>query len=377
MKGEIIMEMTFKEKNAEQLIREFFKELKHTNIIIRDKDEKIEIIFKDSTVEVLNTIIELIKDKEPENNERTEQSNLESESIKQTEQQVKAGSENSERAEQKNLGSENSKQNKSPKKKGRQIKKVDIPELEEIAKKASSYEHFVKLVAEWLEMDKLQGLFENIEIASTEVDTLSWKELERKLKEKGIVYRQNDKIRISNQISIKLKKKYSVTAIPLLDAIRQYKNYSFGDVAKQPEGGKITEQQIEEASRKAEINSEETNESTVSEARIKMACMPEIKEFEERLASVDKTQPVEERIRYIFELMELNKKSDEQQSWIIKIASIAVRSKNMSFAILKEEMMLSKFINDYVGKYEPDKKVKSKDFLEELQSIIMFENEIV
>lgn len=373
------MEMTFKEKSAEQLIREFFKELNHTSIIIKDKDEKVEIIFKDPTVEIFNTIIELIKDKKPENNERTEQSNLESESIKQTEQQVKAGSENSERAEQKNLGSENSKQNKSPEKKGRQIKKVDIPELEEIAKKASSFEHFVKLVAEWLEVDKRYKPFKELAIAATEVSIISWKSLEEKLGEKGITVEQKDRWWINNKISIKLRFHPSgrITILPLLDAMRQYKNYPFGDVAKQPEGGKITEQQIEEASRKAEINSEETNKSTVSETRIKMACMPEIKEFEERLASVDKTQPVEERIRYIFELMELNKKSDEQQSWIIKIASIAVRSKNMSFAILKEEMMLSKFINDYVGKYEPDKKVKSKDFLEELQSIIMFENEIV
>ena len=42
------------------------------------------------------------------------------------------------------------------------VGKITVAQLEEIAKKATSFEHFAKLVAEWLEMDKRQELFTEI-----------------------------------------------------------------------------------------------------------------------------------------------------------------------------------------------------------------------
>lgn len=130
------------------------------------------------------------------------------------------------------------------------------------------------------------------------------------------------------------------------------------------------------------------DENVISKPRVKMECMPEIKAFEEILASVDKTQPVEKRIRYVLEAMELNNLPVNDQKAILEIANAAVKKSKMNLETILGDtnipndqkmtarMTFSKFINDFVQKYESSKKVKLLTFLSELQEVIMLENEI-
>ena len=351
---------------------------------------------------------------ESENSEQPEQTNVESKNSKQTEQpnvesenseqpeQTNVESENSEQTEQPNVKSENSEPTEQPKKKrGRPATRkveptkeakpeptsINIPELEEIAKKATSFEHFAKLVAEWLEMDKRQELFTNLVIVSAEVDKITWKELEKALKAKNVFYTQWDKICAGQQVSEKLKE-YSATMLSFLNATRQYKEYSFNQVDEHSTEENSNEQATEKTMMNVEEKAGEFDESVIPKPRVKMECMPEIKDFEETLASVDKTQPVEERVRYVLEAMGLNNMSVKEQKQIVEIASTAVRKGRMAFDIIFVEanipieqtmavrMTFSKFVNDFVQKYESGKKVKLLTFLSELQKIIMFESEI-
>ena len=334
---------------------------------------------------------------ESENTEQTEQEVAESENSEQTEQKV-AESENSEQTEQEVAESENSEPTEQPKKKrGRPATRkvestkeakpeptsINIPELEEIAKKATSFGHFAKLVAEWLEMDKRQELFTNLVIVSAEVDKITWRELEKALK----VYTQWDKIWACQRVSEKLKE-YSATMLSFLNATRQYKEYSFNQVDEHSTEENSNEQATEKTMMNVEEKTGEFDEGVIPKPRVKMECMPEIKDFEETLASVDKTQPVEERVRYVLGAMGLNKVSAKEQKQIVEIASTAVRKGRMAFDIIFVEanipieqtmavrMTFSKFVNDFVQKYESGKKVKLLTFLSELQKIIMFESEI-
>lgn len=119
-----------------------------------------------------------------------------------------------------------------------------------------------------------------------------------------------------------------------------------------------------------------------------MECMPEIPGFEETLGSVDKTQPIEDRVRYVLDSMGLKKKKAQEQQEIFEVANTAVRIREITwdniFSKLKvpmgfrleRRMNISTFINDFVSQYDSDKKVQVLDFLKELQKIVMNENEI-
>lgn len=419
------------EKNAEHLIRAFFQDFNPaSSIVVRGKEAKMEIIFRQPPMAIIEAInhcevIELnygknlkeYKEDEMENIKKendSEQKNAGGEGLEHAEQEVVESenpkkieeeaieSEATKKTEQEVVESEKSKQTEQPKKKiGRLATKkvestkeakpeptsINIPELEEIVKKATSFEHFAKLVAEWLEMDRRQEFFTNLVIVSAEVDKITWKELEKGLKAKNVFYTQWDKIWAGKQVSEKLKE-YSATMLPFLNATRQYKEYSFNQVDEHSTEENSDEQATEKTIVNVEEKTVEFDESVIPRPRVKMECMPEIKDFEETLASVDKTQPVEERVRYVLEAMGLNKVSAKEQKQIVEIASTAVRKGRMSFDIIFVEanvpieqtmvirMTFSKFVNDFVQKYESGKKVKLLTFLSELQKIIMFENEI-
>ena len=405
------------EKNAEHLIRAFFQDFNPTSsIVVRGKEAKLEIVFREPPMAIIDAInhcevIELNygknlkeykedEDLQVEAENDSKQRNVGVESSEKIEQ-TNVESENSEQSEQTNVESEDSKQTEQPKKKrGRPATKklepkketkseptINIPKLEEIAKKSNSFEHFAELVAKWLEMDKRKEFFKSLIIVSAEVDKITWKELEKALKNKNVFYTQWDKIWSRQQVSEKLKE-YSATMLSFLNVTKKYKEYSFKEVEEYSTEENSSKQDVEKTTTNFEEKTDKFNETVFPKPRVKMECMPEIKEFEETLASVDKTQPVEERVRYVLGAMGLNNMSVKEQKQIVEIASTAVKKGRMAFDIIFVEanipieqtmtvrMTFSKFVNDFVQKYESGKKVKLLTFLSELQKIIMFESEI-
>ena len=431
------------EKNAEHLIRAFFQDFNPaSSIVVRGKEAKMEIVFREPPMAIIDAInhcevIELNYGKnlkeykededlqvetendskqrnvgvessekieqtnvESENSEQLEQTNVESENSEQPEQ-TNVESENFEQSEPTNAENENSEQTEQPKKKrGSPATKklepkketkseptINIPKLEEIAKKSNSFEHFAELVAKWLEMGKRKDFFKNLIIVSAEVDKIKWKELEKALKNKNVFYTKWDKIWSGQQVSEKLKE-YSATMLSFLNVTKKYKEYSFKEVEEYSTEENSSKQDVEKTTTNFEEKTDKFNETVFPKPRVKMECMPEIKEFEETLASVDKTQPVEERVRYVLGAMGLNNMSVKEQKQIVEIASTAVKKGRMAFDIIFVEanipieqtmtvrMTFSKFVNDFVQKYESGKKVKLLTFLSELQKIIMFESEI-
>ena len=409
------------ERNAECLIKAFFKDFNpESSIVVRGKEAKLEIVFRKPPMAIIDAInhcevIELNYGKnlkeynedeyameqteqettesetseqseqettESETSEQTEQETTESETLEQTEQET-TESETLKQAEQETTESETLEQTK--KKKGRpSTAPITISELEKIAEKSSSFEHFATLIAEWLEMDKRKDFFKNLIIVSTEVDKIRWKELEKALKSKRVVYTQWDKAWVGQQISEKLNE-YQATMLSFLNTVRQYKDYSFktfDEISKPEDSTEQSEKIISE-----EIKKEETVVE-IQKPRLKMECMPEIKEFEEVLASVDKSQSVDDRVRYVLNAMGLDKMSAKEQKQIIEIASTAVRKGRMAFDIIFVEAKIpieqtmearvtfAKFINNFVQKYDNSKKVKVLAFLSDLQKIIMYDSEI-
>ena len=241
-------------------------------------------------------------------------------------------------------------------KEAKKVEPVSIPQLEEIAKKATSFENFAELIAEWLEMGKKTEYFKNLVMATAEADEITWKNLENILDKKAVVYKTNDKLWATKRVAEKLKEE-SIKIMQLLIAIGEYKDYSFG-------------------------------ETISSKPRVKLECMPEIQSFEEVLAGVDKTRPVEERVLYVLDSMGLEEIDSEKKEFCIKIANTAVRKKEIvADAILEEanipvvdrgiaEMSFSEFLNNFVKKYDSEKKVKVFAFLSELQKVIMLDTEL-
>lgn len=384
------------EKNAEYLIRAFFKEFnRESSIVIRGDEAKVEIIFdKTLPFELIETInhcdvIEFNFGKAlgEYSEDETKLIAEEEETSEQTEQ-VAEEEETSEQTIQAGVEKEFSQRTECPKKaettKVVNVKTVSIPLLEEFAKKAISFEHFVKLVAEFLEMNKRQEFFINLVIVATEVEKMSWKELEKALNNKSVRYSQWDRVWTSQQVAEKLKD-YSVTLLPFLNTLRQYKDYSFGQ--EQSEESSIEQVAEEKVIAVVERTSSEIEETTPKNRR-KMACMPEIPQFEETLESVDITQPIEDRVRGILTAMGWKKKTAEEQKEIFEIANTAVRLKDMTFdaiflkanipmeSSIEARMTFSKFINDFVREYGSDKKVKLLNFLKQLQKIVICESEI-
>lgn len=369
-----------REEDASNLILAFFQEFNPVSSIeIKGKEVKVEIVFEGNppmeTIKVIKQcdIIEFYFGRTlgdcPEN--EIEQSTVvEAEDFEQTNQVATEEEVPQENEENQKKG------RRAPIKEAKitrifNVETVDVPLLDEIAEKATSFEHFAKLLAEWFENEKHQKFFENLVLVAKEVEHLSWPVLEKALKEKGISCNQWDKIRTGQRISEKLN--HSITTLPLLKAIRQFKDYSF---------------KKEESEEQISTEKETSLKETEVKNRVKMECMPEIPHFEEILGSVDKTQPIEDRIRYVLNSMGLEKLDTQEQYQIFEVANIAIKEKEICFeniysksSIPKERavesrLTFSKFINDFVNEYDPEKKVKLVDFLIELQKNVLQECEI-
>ena len=322
-----------RDKNAEHLVKAFFQNFNvESSIAIKGNEAKMKIVFEKTPMEIVDAIshckiVEFNCGKEFKGYEEDE--SVQVESKMNTEQESKEN-EISEQVGQTFEENEDSKRTEQAKKKQvtkLETKPVNIPELKEIAKKATSFDDFAELIAKGLEKDqKKQSFLKNLIIVSADVDIITWKKLEAGLEKKKIYCKESDKNWARKQVSLK----FNITMLPFLKAVVEYKDYSFKQIEEYDES---TEQLAEEATG----NIEETSEEAKEKPRLKMECMPEIKNFEETLASVDKTQPVEKRIQYILETMGLSQLSDEEQKQIIEIASISIRKSKMDLPVILKE----------------------------------------
>lgn len=234
-------------------------------------------------------------------------------------------------------------------------KVLKVPELEEIAEKSSSFKEFIELTAEWLEMGKDKELFYDVVMAAVESEKVIWREMDKYLDDRGKICGMNDK----EEMTKKIHSKVYISLKKLLEAIKQYK-YEFKDNS--------TPKLLDS-----------------DKPRIKMECMPEIKEFEETLARVDKTLPVSARIEAILLPMGLEKLPEQEKNILVDFSRIVIEQKkiNLDSALeqiaktynldLSKEIQLkmSQLLNGYVQKYDKDRKVKTETFFTELQKVIM------
>lgn len=253
---------------------------------------------------------------------------------------------------------------------------VYIPELREFAEKASSFKEFASLVAEWINFGRRNELFVQIATAATQVERVSWSELSEK-----VFVTQTDKMQMGRNAA-PIFKKYSLRMLSFLKLLVKFNKYFTGTEEK------VTNNEISESEIQNQQNDELKNESAddvVSDKiKVKMHCIPEIQCFESALESIDKSQPIEERTKKILSVMAGDGKIEENVFIIVNTA-ITVKKIDIS-SILKESdlnskeygsawMLTSQFINNFVQKYQSDFKVKTVDFLKELQKIILTEEE--
>lgn len=271
---------------------------------------------------------------------------------------------------------------------------INLPELKEFAENAESFDGFLISIEEWLEINKYQQLFERLAEASSQVSKISWKNLDVTLGSNGITYSHTEKAYLVRKVADKLQSR-SVSILPLLSAIAHYyKNFSFKDDPSSSEEKTANAEETTTAENpstaeesitveKPAISEESAVEHAVSEPSVvKMECMPEIEDFQEVLAHIDKTQPVEKQIQYVLNAMGLSTLPANVQNQILEIATIAVKdgitgwdSVFIKSIIPTEEssrvrVTFSSLVNDYIKKYVKGHKVKLVRFLSDLQKVI-------
>ena len=229
--------------------------------------------------------------------------------------------------------------------------------LEDIAKKANSFEHFAELIGELLGLRKKQKeKFVDLMIASTEVEVISWNELEEKFREnKKEFLNLYDKQQISKCISDKM----SSTTLKFLKELKMYK-------------GAFQE-------KKAEIKLENEPEAKN---------LINVKNYERIFEMVDKNQPVETRVCNVLGMMGINTLSQDEQKQFIDILKAAVKMKRMSWEEIfnkcgipaekrnETKVKLSAFVNGFLKRNENVKTVKVSEFFLDVQRYIMREEEI-
>ena len=241
----------------------------------------------------------------------------------------------------------------------------EIPEITEIAKKSSSYEDFIRSIAIWIEPNKKENQIFIIKLikAATQAEEINWKNIDKIFNNEGYVYRPGVRTNVSNAVTKKFNEiRRNVTILNSLRLFVKYQNFEFGkDIV---------------------------NEDICSK-RVKMKCMPEIPMFEVALGSIDKTQAIENRVKYVLNVMKLEEQNSEKQNIIRVISNVAVMSKEIDINAIYEKsgikhrakeyvhLTISKFVNDFAKLHvNSAEKIAAVDFLKNLQEIVLLETEV-
>lgn len=136
----------------------------------------------------------------------------------------------------------------------------------------------------------------------------------------------------------------------------------------------------------------EPSSIVIRQANPRIKCFPRNKKFEEDLSMLDMSKPIEERVEYIFTIMNFNLKRYNQLEYLredlITFVSEAVQMKKIDIEKalnglktknkLMIRMVLSEQVNDFAKKIaeHPQETIATSTFLKDLQSVILSKTEL-
>lgn len=137
---------------------------------------------------------------------------------------------------------------------------------------------------------------------------------------------------------------------------------------------------------------EESSKIAIRPAKLRIKCLPQDEKFEEALSMIDMSKPIEERVAYIFTIMNFNLKIYRQPVYfredLITFVSEAVQMKkidiNKALNAVKTvnqlmlRMVLSEQVNGFAKKVagQPQETIATSTFLKDLQSVILSRTEL-
>lgn len=256
----------------------------------------------------------------------------------------------------------------------------EILEVAKIAQESTSFDGFVEKVMLWVKIERNhRDYFKAVINAATQAGKISWKHIESIMKRDGVRVNAYSKLRISKSVATKFQNSPKrVTILKLIKDVVSYKKSFSNEHQDAP---------VNTADKATQATS--TKFQQVPVARVKMSCMPEIKEFEEALGRIDKKEPFDERVKAVFVAMGLNEISSEDSQLLLGITNVAINLKNINLDTVfnnleipeqlrtSARMKFSSFLNNFIEQHSPDAHmVKTLDFLKDLQHVLLSEQEI-
>lgn len=252
------------------------------------------------------------------------------------------------------------------------IENISVPQLEKLARQSDSFLHFISSVSQWLGITEQKDFFEHLVIVATEVNFLSWKEIDPKLND----FTPYDKFRCAEVIS----KKANTTLLPFLKVMKKYTDYPFKNERQSEQKSTTPVKKVPKKGKVQPLNQRGNSKAPVN-------YIPKIELLEKILENVDKTLPVDERVRYVLNAIGLKMLAVELQNNIVKFVSAAIVKPEINFKDIlihidvpsQDHMFiviqLTQLINSFVKKHS-DTSITPLIFLLEVQKSIVLETEI-
>lgn len=399
-------------EQAGRLIKEFFVYFNPENsILIKGDEATVEIVFDKSPNQC---IIQAIADCRVIDFLYEGTKKLPHEIAKLAKQEQKQAEEGEESTTQHKEAPKVQKPRQKLEKKEEKPTKDVLPVLDEIAGMVHTYEEFVMAVSIWLGLNSKQEAFfkEVVEIA-TNLEKISWKRIKEEMENKGEKWYGYGQIQCSEIVTDKFKNiNPNVTIMNLIKAIVQYRTFEFKKVHEEEKAseetssndGEISEETEVLQTSSADVQSEEakaTSEEEHQELKTddapqeappgpndltpkRIEHMPDIPFLTRAIERVNKTKPIEVRVRNVLESMGLNGRTKPEIQEILSLASEAMRVKDsseMSGLDVSAEawVAFAELLDDFMkrcGHGAEDEMVRVEDFLSDLQKVILTEEEL-
>lgn len=325
-----------KEEQVGLLIRSFFKEFNPKSMIqIKGNIAELEIFFDEHPPQ---EIIEAI----------SQCGEIEFEYLPNSKEKIK------EDFNEKKSTSGTAKENKDEPENSAKSPANEIPDLDNIVNKSNSYEDFIENIAKQLNLEKRHDFFKEVVNTASKLNKISQKKILASLDETGYEYSDYDYTFCNRCVSKKFNGTLGI--MQLIKKIIMYRDFDFSVQGASGVKKVVTQKSI-----------------------------LDIPNFQKIVDSIDKTQPINERVKSVLTAMGLSSRTNEEQYNVQKVVNIGIKLKNInaeafakkcdmsSMDFANARMIISTLLNDNGCSTE---KMKVIDFLKELQKLVMTESEI-